>query len=44
MKTQVRKPVHGKASYSDEYEQQALELAGLDEAGMLMQFAEAEVF
>ena len=26
MKTQMRKPVSGKASYSDEYKQQALEL------------------
>jgi transposase len=26
MKTQIRKPVPGKASYSDEYKQQALEL------------------
>ena len=26
MKTQITKPVHGKASYSAEYKQQALEL------------------
>jgi hypothetical protein len=26
MKTQIRKPVPGKASYSDEYKQQALEV------------------
>ena len=26
MKTQLQKPVHGKASYSEEYKQQALEL------------------
>ncbi len=26
MKTQMRKPVSGKASYNDEYKQQALEL------------------
>ena len=31
MKTQMKKPVAGKAKYSDEYKQQALELPSIRE-------------